>query len=133
MAKGRNVAILVAAGVAIEEVGEMQRALKAENLLSEIVGPHVGDIEGEGGVTEATKHLPTAVRYFLMPSMFLRGEKSIENLKEVPDALRFIDEAYKHGKAIAASGQGVELVKKPRQVSWSPMPIQQNRAFCSLY
>jgi catalase len=25
--------------------------------------------------------------------------------------LRFVDEAHKHGKAIAASGEGVELVK----------------------
>jgi catalase len=30
------------------------------------------------------------------------------------DALRFIDEAYKHGKAIAASGEGVELVKETK-------------------
>jgi catalase len=38
------------------------------------------------------------------------GGESIEMLKEIPDALRFIDEAYKHGKAIAASGEGVEMV-----------------------
>ena len=35
-------------------------------------------------------------------------------LKEIPDALRFIDEAYKHGKAIAASSEGIELVKETR-------------------
>ena len=33
----------------------MQKALMAESVLSEIVGPHVGEIEGEGGVTEAIK------------------------------------------------------------------------------
>jgi catalase len=42
------------------------------------------------------------------------GEESIEMLKEIPDALRFIDEAYKHGKAIAASGEGVEVVKETK-------------------
>jgi hypothetical protein len=35
-------------------------------------------------------------------------------LKEIPDALRFNPEAYKHGKAIAASGEGVELVKETK-------------------
>lgn len=39
LAKGRKVAILVAAGVAIDEVAAMQSALKAEHVLSKIVGP----------------------------------------------------------------------------------------------
>jgi hypothetical protein len=30
------------------------------------------------------------------------------------DAFRFIDEAYKHGKAIAASAEGVDLVKESK-------------------
>jgi hypothetical protein len=38
----------VAAGVAIDEVVAMQNALKAQNVMSEIVGPHVGEIEGDG-------------------------------------------------------------------------------------
>jgi catalase len=42
------------------------------------------------------------------------GGESIEILKEIPDALRFIDEAYKHGKAIAASSGGAELVKETK-------------------
>jgi catalase len=46
------------------------------------------------------------------------GEESIEILKEIPDALRFIDEAYKHGKAIAASGEGVELVQETKTGEW---------------
>jgi catalase len=38
------------------------------------------------------------------------GKASIETLLGIPDALRFIDEAYKHGKAILATGSGVDLV-----------------------
>jgi catalase len=114
LAKGRKVAILVAAGVAIEEVGKMQSALKSEDVLSEIVAPHVGDIEGEGGVTEATKTFANSSSVLFDAVYVPGGENSIEKLKEIPDALRFIDEAYKHGKAIAASGQGVELVKETK-------------------
>jgi catalase len=43
-----------------------------------------------------------------------RGGERIEMLKEIPDALRFIDETYKHGKTIAASSEGVELVKETK-------------------
>jgi len=34
--------------------------------------------------------------------------------RKIPGALRFIDEAYKHGKVNAASGEGVELVKETK-------------------
>ena len=42
------------------------------------------------------------------------GRGSVELLKEIPDARRFVDEAFKHGKAIAATGEGVELVKETK-------------------
>jgi catalase len=114
LAKGRKVAILVAAGVAIEEIGKMQSALKTENVLSEIVGPHVGEIKGEGGVTEATKTFANTSSVLFDAVYIPGGENNSKRLKEIPDALRFIDEAYKHGKAIAASGRGVELVKETK-------------------
>jgi catalase len=45
--KGHKVAILVAAGVAIDEVGSMQNALKAQNVMRNSQ-PHVGEIERDG-------------------------------------------------------------------------------------
>jgi catalase len=114
LAKGRKVAILVADGVAIDEVEAMQSSLKAENVLSEIVGPHVGEIEGDGGITEAMKTFANSSSVLFDAVYVPGGVESIELLKDIPDALRFIDEAYKHGKAIAASGEGVELVKETK-------------------
>ncbi|MBV8143105.1 MAG: catalase [Verrucomicrobia bacterium] len=111
LARGRKVAILVADGVAISEVTAMQSALKAKNVLSEIVAPRLGDIEGDGGVTEATKTFANSSSVLFDAVYVPGGEESIAMLKEVPDALRFIDETYKHGKAIAASAGGVELVQ----------------------
>jgi catalase len=114
LAKGRKVAILVAAGVAVDEVEAMQRALKAENVLSEIVGPHIGDIEGSSGVTQATKTFANSSSVHFDAVYVPGGEESVETLQEVPDALRFIDEAYKHGKAIAASAEGIDLIKETK-------------------
>ncbi len=114
LAKGRKVAILVAAGVAINEVETMQSALMAKNVSSEIIGPHIGEIEGDGGVTEVIKTFANSSSVIFDAVYVPGGGESIGMLKEVPDALRFIDEAYKHGKAIAASGEGAELVKETK-------------------
>ncbi len=110
LAKGRKVAILVASGVAIDEVVEMQSALKAAGLLSEIVGPHIGEIAGDNGVTEAKKTFANCTSVLFDAVYVPGGEGSIQILNEIPAARRFIDEAYKHGKPIAASSAGVELV-----------------------
>ncbi len=114
LAKGRKVAILVADGVAVDEIEAMQSALKKENVLSEIVAPHIGEIEGVAGLTEAMKTFANSSSVLFDAVYVPGGEESIETLKEIPDALRFIDEAYKHGKAIAASSEGIELVKQTK-------------------
>jgi catalase len=40
------------------------------------------------------------------------GPQSIEALKLQGDAIHFVNEAFKHCKAIAASGEGVELLRQ---------------------
>ena len=60
------------------------------------------------------KPLPIAVLYYSMPSTFREDTGSIQILNEIPAARRFIDEAYKHGKPIAASSAGVELVNQTK-------------------
>jgi catalase len=110
LAKGRKVAILVAPGVDVEQVEAVQGALKTKNVLSEIVGPYIGEILGEDEVaTEATKtYANTSSVHF--DAVYIPGGGSIEALMLLPDAIRFVDEAYKHGKPIAASAEGVDLV-----------------------
>jgi catalase len=114
LAKGRKVAILVAPGVSIEQVTDMQSALTAASLLSEIVGPHIGEIAGDNGVTEATKTFANCSSVLFDAVYVPGGEGSIQILIEIPAARRFIDEAYKHGKPIAASSSGVELINQTK-------------------
>ena len=111
LAKGRKVAILVAAGVSIDQVEAMQSALTAKKVLSEIVGPYIGEIKGDdNSVTEVTKtYANTSSVHF--DAVYVPGGGSIEALLLLPDAKRFVDEAYKHGKAIAASAEGIDFVK----------------------
>ncbi len=110
LAKGRKVAILIAPGVAVADVEAMKAALAGEAASFEIVAPHIGEIEGDGGFVEATKTYANSSSVLFDAVYVPGGEASVAALEELPDALRFIDEAYKHGKPIGASGQGVELV-----------------------
>jgi catalase len=111
--KGHKVAILVAAGVAIDEVGSMQNALKAQNVMRNSQPACRRDREG-WGLTEATMTFANSSSVLFDAVYVPRGGERIEMLKEIPDALRFIDETYKHGKTIAASSEGVELVKETK-------------------
>ena len=110
LAKGRKVAILIAAGVSVAEVEAMKAALTGEAVSFEIVAPHIGEVEGDGGFVEATKTYANSSSVLFDAVFVPGGAGSIAVLAELPDALRFIDEAYKHGKPIAAATQGVELV-----------------------
>ena len=109
LAKGRKVAILVAEGVNVAEVDTMQSALLDEKVLSEIVAPHIGEIMGDGGATQATKTYANTSSVHFDAVYVPGGKAAIETLSALPDALRFIDEAYKHGKPIAASSEGIEF------------------------
>ena len=100
LVNGRKVAILVAAGVAVDQVESMQSALKSENVLSEIVGPHIGDIEGTGGATEATKTFANSSSVLFDAIYVPGGKESVESLQDIPDALRFVDEAPERGKRL---------------------------------
>ena len=114
LAKGRKVAIMVAPGVSKKEIEMLQTDLKKEKILSEVVAPFIGEIPCDKGTVLATKTYANTSSVLFDAVYVPGGKASIETLLMVPDALRFIDEAYKHGKAILATGSGVELVAGTR-------------------
>ena len=113
LAKGRKVAILVAAGVATDR-SRPCRARSSRKRTERNRWPAYRRDRGNGGATEATKTFANCSSVLFDAVYVPGGKESIESLQEIPDALRFIDEAYKHGKAIAASSEGVELVKETK-------------------
>jgi len=109
-AKSRKVAILVDASVDAAQVTAIQQALKAAGATSDIVAPHLGTIPGTNGAgVNATKTFAnsSSVTY---DAVYLPGGQSIAALGQKGDARVFLAQAYKHGKAVAASGEGVELL-----------------------
>ena len=109
-AKSRKVAILVDAGVDAGQVQAMQQALKAAGATSDIIGPHLGTISGKNGAgVEATKTFAnsSSVTY---DAVYVPGGASAAMLKMKGDAHVFLAQTYKHAKAIAATGEGADLL-----------------------
>jgi catalase len=97
----RKIAILVTEGVDNSAVTKMMGALKAAGAVAEIIAPKLGEIRGTGGL-KADKSLLT-VSSVLYDAVYIPGGKGhAEALATQADAVYFVNQAYKHCKAIAA-------------------------------
>jgi len=103
----RKIAILVAEGVAADQVNALMKALKSAKVASDVVGPHLGSL---GNDVVATKTLANTDMAIYDAVFVPGGAQSVKALIQKGDAHVFIDEAYKHAKPIAAVGEGVELL-----------------------
>ena len=106
--KGRQVAILAAPGTDAAQLKAFAAAIKAAGAFYMIVGPHLGMLDGIS--EEATKTFANTASVLFDAVYVPGGASAIAMLKQHGDPRAFIAEAYKHGKAIAATGEGVDLV-----------------------
>jgi catalase len=110
--KGRVIAALVAPGVAARELTTVRKALEADGAKVEIVAPALGTVAtSDGTALEATKSLLTVKSVLFDAVLVPGGAESVEALVANPDARDFVDEAYKHFKAIGALGEGDDLLR----------------------
>ena len=126
--KSRKVAILVDAGVDSAQVKAMQSALKTAGATSDIIGPHLGAINGEGGAVQATKTFANSASV-TYDAVYVPGGASVAALQQKGDAHVFVAQAYKHGKAVAATGEGVDLLQAtlPKGASLDAMGVFSGR------
>jgi catalase len=111
--KGRKVAILAAPGVAAADVELVQKALQAAGATADVIGPHLGPLDGTDGAgsVEATKTYANSGSVQFDAVFVPGGKAGSAALQKNADALLFINEAYKHGKPIGAVGEGVRVVE----------------------
>ncbi|GAB4041635.1 catalase HPII [Spirosoma jeollabukense] len=110
--KTRQVAILAADGVDRDALETMKKTLSAAGAIIAIVAPRLGFLKTSTG--EAVKidaSLQTAASVVFDAVFVPGGSKSIESLRQEADAIRFVYEAFMHCKAIAATGEGVDLLQ----------------------
>ncbi|MGH7783370.1 MAG: DJ-1/PfpI family protein [Candidatus Binatia bacterium] len=110
--KRRKVALLAADGFQEHAVSEMKDALIAAGAQAKIIAPTLRSVKGKGGTEiKVDFSLLTAASVIFDAIYVPDGEQSVDTLKYNGNALHFVNETYKHRKAIAASGAGAELLR----------------------
>jgi len=108
--KSRKIAVLVANGVDRVQLATVQTALRDAGAHPVLVSPlpTVKDSTGKSLQTEKLLFTTGSVNF---DAVFIPGGKeSAATLREDADALHFVNEAFKHCKAIAATGEGTEVL-----------------------
>jgi catalase len=110
--KTRKIAFLVADGFDDDSVLEMKKTLMTAGALAMTVAPRLGTLTGaEGTVIKADFSFLTGSSVLFDAIYVPGGDASVASLKAELEAANFLNEAYKHCKAISASGAGLELLE----------------------
>jgi catalase len=104
----RQIAVLVTDGVDAPQVNAVREALTAEGAIVEIIAPHDGEVTDAGGAPFAVDRALPTVASVLYDAVLLPGGPSIALEAAADDqAVRFVRDAYRHCKPIAALGASV--------------------------
>ncbi len=125
--KTRKIAILAADGVEDSDLNTMIEALTEAGANAKIVAPRLGYLKTKNGNEVKIHFSLLTASSVLFDAVYVAGGKtSVDALKSHPAALEFVYEAYKHCKAVAASGEGVQLFEAAR-ISDRMSPEQKAR------
>jgi catalase len=103
---------MAADGVDGDEIDVMRRALLASGAVPKIVAPHGGSLKPGAGAAPAVDFTLLTVGSVLFDAVFIPGgAASTSALAGDATAVLFVREAYKHCKAVAASGTGLAVLE----------------------
>ena len=104
--KSRKVAILAADGVTAADVKRITASLKKEGATAEVIAMRLGDLKGD---VKVDKSFATADSVMYDAVYVPGGTEGVTALLGEERARHFVRQAYDHGKALAASGEGADL------------------------
>ncbi len=111
--KTRKIAVLLADGFDDAAVAEMNKALLTAGAAPKTVAPRLGVVTGANGEELKVDFSFLTGSSVLFDAVYIPGgDASVEALKQQAEAYEFVNEAYKHCKAIAATGSGVGFLAK---------------------
>lgn len=109
--KSRRVAILIDKGFNHAELMAVKQALKDQGAHPKIVSQFKGMVKSADGQEVEVDKSHVTTGSIMYDAVFVPGGKeSVEAMKKQGDALHFINEAFKHCKAIGALSEGVDLL-----------------------
>ncbi|MEO5682458.1 MAG: catalase [Chitinophagaceae bacterium] len=108
----RKIAILASDGVDEPALSSMKKALEAAGAVTHIIAPKLGMITAENNAAiPADQSFLTAASVLYDAVYVAGGTINAANLEAEPDAVHFINEAFKHCKAIAAEKTAMQVLK----------------------
>ncbi len=110
----RKVAVLAADGVDVRGVERLVGALRKRGAIPEVLAPTAGGTlaGGSGGEIPVDRSFTSVASVLYDAVVVPCGPQSVETLGNDGYALHFVTEAYKHLKAVAAFGAGIDLLRK---------------------
>lgn len=107
----RRVAVLVENGYNHDDILQVLEALQSVAVHPVIVSKQQGMLTSTDGRQLEVQESYSTTGSVLHDAVYVPGgRKSIDSLMQQGDAIHFINEAFKHCKAIAASNEGVDLL-----------------------
>jgi catalase len=115
--KGRRIAILAAEGVDTAGLLQVKKAIELEGAQVEVVGRFLGVISGPGDTEVKIDKSHVTTGSIMYDAVFVPGgTDGVEMMKQQGDTLHFVNESFKHCKAVAAYGEGIDLLEKAHLV-----------------
>ncbi len=117
----RKVAILAADGVDESELMTVKKALKSEGAAVDIIAPKLGILISENNEEILVDKSLLTTASVLYDAVYVPGGvNSVATLEAEPDAVHFLNEAYKHCKPVAASASAMQVLEAT--YFWKKLP-----------
>jgi catalase len=102
----------------------MKRTLSAAGATSKVIAPRGGTLSGTRGVKVPVDFSLLTVGSVLFDAVFVPGgTESVKTLRADAMAVLFVNEAYKHCKALAATGEGRALLPDHNGADRAPRTV----------
>jgi catalase len=108
----RKIAILVADGADEEGIALVQEALSKQGASSDVIAARAGFVSGRSDTNILVHKSFLTTSSVLYDAVYVPGgSNSVATLEADPDAIHFLNEAFKHCKPIAADDEAVQVLK----------------------
>ncbi|MGP1993222.1 catalase [Zobellia laminariae] len=109
----RQIAVLVADGFHMKDFKTMADALKKKGAVIKLIAPHGGFVTCDEGMEHKVDAAIMTTESVLFDAVFIPGgKKSVDALVSQSKFIKFINETYKHCKAIAVTDEGKQVLDK---------------------
>ncbi|MGI8839218.1 MAG: catalase [Caulobacteraceae bacterium] len=108
--KGRKIAVLGGEGIDAAHLKAIQSAMAAAGALVELIAAHAGTVTDSAGKVQTVNRAAPNAPSVVYDAVIVPGGACAAALAKSGLAVHFVNEAYRHGKPIAAIGAGKALL-----------------------